>query len=297
MPGFLSSNFSMFICEANEKQPLTPDFLRKRAFSDTIDPDGMRSGWTGLGELLDTENFTFALVDGRFSGFSYRLDERRPSKPVIRLQVEEKIREEERGGTKVSAKRRKEIREEVTEKLTAQTDFAPSLIDCIWDDEKGRLFVATTSDKRLERVLALFKASFGMEAWPISPETDMSQVFASIQAAGGIQVDDFFLETIGSASLASAPQSEEKCTIAVQNSSETVTEAITQGMAIKKIAFVARENGADNEYRFTLGDDLIVRGIKLPKSDKDDSVEATFILHAEACSQVADIVANLAQEK
>lgn len=297
MAGFLSSNVSMYICEGDEKKPLTPEMLRKSAFAEVIDADGRRTGWTGMGELLDTENFSLALVDARFCGFSFRVDERRPSQPVIRLLVEKKIREEERSGAKVGRKRRKEIREEITEIVKSQTQFAPALIDCIYDEQKGRLFVATTSAGRLELILAHFKACSGMELWPIAPERDMSEVFASIQAAGGIEAEGFFLEPAGSASLASSPQSEEKSSIVARNSSETVSDAVSQGMDIKRIALVARENGTENEYCFTVGDDLVVRGLRIPKLEDVEGEDGLFLIHAEICSQIADLVQDLSKEK
>lgn len=296
MAGFLGSSISMTICEANEKKAVTPDLLRKNAFSAAIDPDGYRYGWTGLGELLDTENFSLALTDGRFCGFSYRLDERRPSQAVIRLQVAQKIRAEEQNGAKVGGKRKKEIREEITEKLLSQTEFAPLLIDCIWDMAKGRLLVAATSEKRVERILAHFKASFGMDVWPIAAEKDMARVFAGIQSAGGIELDNFFLETAGSANLSSSPQSEEKCSIAVQNNMDVVAEAVTQGMDIKKMTFLAREIGGEEELRFTLSDDLLVTGLRLPKYDGEDGVEGLFIIHAEQCSQIAQLAVDMSSE-
>lgn len=297
MAGFLGSNISMYICEGEEKRQLTPEMLRKSAFAEVIDADGRRTGWTGMGELLDTENFSLALVDARFGGFSFRIDERRPSQPVIRLLVEKKIREEEMRGNKVVGKRKKEIREEITETVKAQTQFAPALIDCIYDGQKGRLFVATTSQSRLELVLNLFKACSGMEMWPIAPERDMSPVFAAIQAAGGIEAEGFFLEPVGSASLASSPQSEEKSSIAVRNSPETVSDAVSQGMDIKKLTLLARENGTENEYTFTVGDDLVVRGLRLPKMEDAEGEEGLFLIHAEIVSQIADLVQSLSMEK
>lgn len=297
MAGFLSSNISMHICEGDDKKQLTPEMLRKGAFTEVIDADGRRSGWTGMGELLDTENFSLALVDAGFSGFSFRVDERKPSQPVIRLLVEKKIREEESQGGKVGRKRKKEIREEITETVKSQTQFAPALIDCIYDGRKGRLFVATTSSARLELVLSLFKACAGIELWPVAPERDMSPVFASIQAAGGVEADGFFLEPVGSASLASSPQSEEKSSIAVRNSPETVSDAVSQGMDIKKITLVARENGTENEYVFTVGDDLVVRNLRMPRMRDAEDTEGLFLLHAEICSQIADLIQDLSREK
>lgn len=293
MSGFLSSSTSMTICHVEKPLQVTPEALRKNAFNEAIDPDGFRFGWTGLGELLDTENFFLALSDGRFCGFSYRIDSRKPSQAVIRLQLAEKIRDEEAKGAKPGSKRKRELREEITETLTTQCEFAPMLVDCIWDLEKGRLMIAATAQKILDRVLEHFKGSFGMEAVPIGPERDMSEVFSAIQSAGGMQLAGVFLETRGTASLKSSPQNPEKTSIAVQNSQDAVSQALTSGMTISKMSFTAREDGLDEEWNFTLNTDLAVTGLRLPKPEKGQDLDSIFLLNATRCSLTADLAEKL----
>lgn len=296
MPGLLASNVSFTVCTVENPKTVAPDGLRKGAFTNAIDPEGHRFGWTGLGELLDTDNFFLALSDGRFCGFSYRLDSRKPSQAVVRLQLAEKIRDEEAKGAKIGGKRKREMREEIIETLTLQCDFAPILIDCLWDMEKGRLFVCSTAQKLVDRVLEHFKGSFGMDAVPIAPEKDMTEVFSAIQAAGGLQLEGVFLETRGTANLKSAPQNPEKTSIAVQNSQDAVSQALTNGMTISKMSFSAREDGAEEEWNFTLNTDLVVSGLKLPKPEKGQDIDATFLLAANRCSITADLAEHLGLE-
>ena len=65
-----------------------------------IDADGKRPGWAGLGDLLDTEGVDLTAADGRYSGFSFRLDMRKASEAVIRLHLAEAVREERASGKK-----------------------------------------------------------------------------------------------------------------------------------------------------------------------------------------------------
>ena len=46
----------------------------------------------------------------------------------------------------------------------------------------------------------------------------------------------------------------------------------------------------ENELAFSLADDLLVSGLKLPKGERGDDPEATFLLKADACADVARIV-------
>lgn len=296
MGGFLSSNVSFTTCAVENAKPITPGDLRNGAFTEAIDPDGYRFGWTGLDELLDFDNFFLALSDGRFIGFSYRLDMRKPNMAVVRLKVAEKIRDEELTGGKIGAKRRKEIKEEILEKMRVQCGFAAMLIDCIWDMEKKRFFIASTSTKLVDRVLEHFKRTFGMEATPIWPEKDLAQVFSDIQEAGGIEIEGVFLEPIGTASLRSTPQSEQKQSVAVQNSQDAVAQALTNGMSIDKMAFLARENGTEEEWQFTLNSELLVSGLRFPKPEKGADLDATFLINAERVSKTADIIEKLGLE-
>lgn len=141
MSGFMSSSTAMMICKADSPASLDLDALRQHAFTPEIDADGRRFGWVGLGDPLDTDGFELASVDARFMGFSFRLDTRKASGAVIRLQLAEAVRKEIASGKKVGSKRKKELKEAITAKLTARAEFVPSLIDCLWDAEKGRLLV------------------------------------------------------------------------------------------------------------------------------------------------------------
>lgn len=297
MSGFLGSNVSMTICSVEEPHPLTPELLRKGAFTEVIDPEGKRFGWTGMGELLDTDNFFLSIEETRFCGFSYRIDSKKPSSAVIRLQIAEKIRDEEKQNGKIGAKRKKEIREQVIENLTLQCDFAPALIDCIWDMEKNRLYIASTSIKLADRILAHFKASFGMDAVPLVPEKDMSEVFSKIQYAGGAEIDGIFLEPIGSANLQSSPQSSEKQAIAILNSHDAISQALTCGMNINKIRFLAKEPGTEEEWCFTVNVDLQASGLQMPKPDKNENgIEGSFLMNAERCARTADLIETLSRQ-
>lgn len=78
MSGFMSSSTALMVCKTDSPASLGLDALRQHAFTPEIDADGRRFGWVGLGDPLDTDGFELAAVDGRYSGFSFRLDTRSP---------------------------------------------------------------------------------------------------------------------------------------------------------------------------------------------------------------------------
>ena len=103
MSGFMSSTTAITICKVNSTVNFTLDALRAHAFTPNIDADGRRLGWVALGDPLDTDGFELAAVDGRYSGFSFRLDTRKASGAVIRLQLAEAVREEIASGMQVGS--------------------------------------------------------------------------------------------------------------------------------------------------------------------------------------------------
>ena len=295
MSGFMSSTTAITICNVNSTVNFTLDALRAHAFTPNIDADGRRLGWVALGDPLDTDGFELAAVDGRYSGFSFRLDTRKASGAVIRLQLAEAVREEIASGKQVGSKRRKELKEAITAKLTARAEFVPSVIDCIWDAEKGRLLVGSASAKAVQPVLELFKTTFGIDAAPITPAGDMPKLFATILRGEGYPCEDYTLHPMGSASLAASEQAEEKAAVAVQNSLNAVAQALEEGMAIQKLHLVATSaSEPDWQVDFTLDASLPVSGLRFPKAEKGMEEDATFLLNADICSRVADMIEILA---
>ena len=285
----------MTICKVNSTVNFTLDALRTHAFTPDIDADGRRLGWVALGDPLDTDGFELASVDGRYSGFSFRLDTRKASGAVIRLQLAEAVREERASGKKVGSKCKKELKEAITAKLTARAEFVPSVIDCLWDAEKGRLLVGSASAKAVQPVLELFKTTFGIDAVPITPAGDMPRLFAAILRGEGYPCEGYTLHPMGSASLAASELTEEKSAVAVQNSLNAVAQALEEGMAIQKLHLVATSDAdSDWQLEFTLDAGLAVSGLKLPKAEKGAEEDATFLVNADVCTAVADMVETLA---
>lgn len=293
MSGFMSSTTAMKIFEAQAKEP-DSDKLRKHVFTPTPGPDGKRVGWVGLGDPLDLD-FSFGIDFGRFLAFSLRIDERKPSSAAIKIRLAEAIKEETAAnGGKVSGKRKKELKEVITATVTSKADFIPSLADCIWDVDAQRLYVSTASESVLAILLELFHKTFGVTPAPISPKADMAEIFAkafreSISVDGGTEVS----ANGCSVTLATPEQQEDKAHVVVVNNQGAVATALEEGLRITKMALLAVDG--EQETTFSLADDLAISGLKLPKGEKGDDADATFLLKAEACAHAAHIVEALSK--
>lgn len=83
--------------------------------------------------------------------------------------------------------------------------------------------------------------------------------------------------------------------MAVQNSLNAVAQELEEGMAIQKLHLVATSaSKPDWQVDFTLDATLAVSGLRLLKAKKGAGEDATFIINADICSKVADMVEALA---
>ena len=180
--GFMNFTTSFVICEADGNK-FDAGALRRFAFSPSIGTDNMRQGWVALGDPLD-DAFSVGLDGGSIAGFSLRVDTRKPSSAAIKIKLAEKIKEEEASGKKVSASRKKDLREIITAKLTAKAEFLPTLTDFLWLLDKNRLLVGVSSLKGMESIAEFFQKAFGFVPEPITPQKDMASFFGVLCREG-----------------------------------------------------------------------------------------------------------------
>lgn len=289
----MSASTSMTLFDGVSSK-FNPDALKKHVFTTAIDADGKRVGWVGLGDALDL-NFDFGIDQGNLVGFSLRIDSRSASAAAISIQLAEAIREKEASGEKIRGQDRKDLKEAITSRLISQAPFIPALVDCLWDLENGRLLVSSTSDKVLQTVLGLFQTTFGISPEPVTPQKDMSEIFAEICREGQYKCGEYTLSPYGSASLATSGQEEDKSQVAVQNNLVAVASALGEGLKIQKVRLVATtEKEPDTLFDFTIDSSLAISGLKLPKAEKGAEIDAEFLLKTDICLKVASIVEKLA---
>ena len=103
------------------------------------------------------------------------------------------------------------------------------------------------------------------------------------------------LHPLGSASLSAFEQAEEKFAVAVQNSLNAVAQALEEGMSIQKLHLMATSASEPNwQMDFTLDASLTVSGLRFPKAEKDTEEDTAFLVNADICSRVADMVEGMA---
>lgn len=130
MAGFLSGSTAMTVFTVDKPEPFSLDNLRSEAFKDEGPLGEARFGFVGMGDPFDAENFSLALCDGELSGFSFRVDEQKPSASAVKLEVEKRIiRTKETSGKKyVSRKTRRKLPKAFIVSSRPMLRFRPRLL-------------------------------------------------------------------------------------------------------------------------------------------------------------------------
>ncbi|MCX4309568.1 MAG: hypothetical protein OSJ28_04590 [Desulfovibrio sp.] len=297
MAGFLSGSTAMTVLTVDKPEPFSMDKLRGEAFRDEGPLGEKRFGFVGLGDKFDTENFSVALCDGELAGFSFRVDEQKPSASAVRLEVEKRIiREKETSGKKFfSRMRRKEIAESVYLEFKADAPFSSTVIDCIWDEKKKRLYASSTNKKLLEGLQISFYRAFGMSLDIFCPPDEIliPQRFQNLARGGGL-LKQYEVAPMGDAVFAGEEEEDGRPVVSVKDSQSMMNHAL-ESMDIVKIRLVARVLGALNTpFALTINQKLAISGLSFPTPEKGQEQDATFVINAAICRSAADIVEIIA---
>ena len=83
--------------------------------------------------------------------------------------------------------------------------------------------------------------------------------------------------------------------MAVQNNMASVVNALDEGFSVQKLRLVGEADALpDMIFDFSLDTSLVVSGFKLPKVEKCIERDVYFLLKADTCVMVVDIVKQCA---
>lgn len=126
---------------------------------------------------------------------------------------------------------------------------------------------------------------------PIRQQKDMASFFEVLCREGSWKDVGYSLSVHGSATLASPRVEEEKATVAVQNNMTSVVNALDEGFSVQKLRLVGETDALpDMSFDFSLDTSLVVGALKLPKAEKGMERDADFLLKANVCVMVVDMV-------
>lgn len=146
--------------------------VTRRAFTPLGADDGaQRGGWVAIHDPLVTELGPADLFFQHWLAVGFRFDRRAVPAQLLRLERRrlEQERARERGVPRLGAKARREIKIEVEARLVSQALPAPRIVDCVWNLERGRVYLSGGSRTLREAFLDLFRVTFGVHPIPMVP--------------------------------------------------------------------------------------------------------------------------------
>ncbi|HWP66682.1 MAG TPA: recombination-associated protein RdgC [Candidatus Limnocylindria bacterium] len=129
------------------------------------------SGWIGIHDPLAAELSPADLFFQHYLAVGFRFDRRAVPAVLLRLERRrlEEERRRERGVPRLGAAARREIKNEVTDRLLARALPVPRLYDCLWNLETGRVYLTGTQRAARDAFAELFRRTFGVEPQPLIP--------------------------------------------------------------------------------------------------------------------------------
>lgn len=129
------------------------------------------SGWVGIHDPLVTELGAADLFFQHYLVVGFRWDRRVVPPKLLWLERRrlEDERRAERGVERLSAPERKEIKEEVAQRLMTRALPVPRLFDCIWNLDTGHVYFTGKVRAAREAFSECFRQTFGVVPVPLIP--------------------------------------------------------------------------------------------------------------------------------
>ena len=176
--GFLSTSGSVFrfaaAAPARIDRQTIATAVQGRAFRELADEDdgtAQRIGWVGIHDPLCTTFTPADLFFEHYLAVSFRFDRRSVPGRLARLERRrlERERSAARGGERLGAAERREIKMEVDQRLMRRALPVPRIVDCLWNLESGFVYLTGGARSVREAFADLFRHTFGVMPIPMIP--------------------------------------------------------------------------------------------------------------------------------
>ena len=158
--------------------------------------DEASNGWTGR-HLLEREFTEETCIIEDYIQVHFRTSELKVSAPILKAkcaQAEFGIMQEE-NLSGISRKRKKEIKENMSDELLASTQPTIKGFPLLIDPKNQRLYIGTSAAKSADSAVALFVESTGLSPIPLTPQTIMTEELgAAASSYDPINITDSHLE-------------------------------------------------------------------------------------------------------
>jgi len=166
-------------------------------------------GWVGIHDPLAVSLTATDLFFHHWLMVGFRFDRRAVPAKLLWLERRrlEEERKAERGVPRLGAAARREIKDEVQERLLARALPAPRLFDCAWNLETGRVLFTGKARAPREAFVELFRQTFGLQPVPMIPYLAVEHLGLSAMQVDAVRaVEPASLVAPGEPALAAIPR-------------------------------------------------------------------------------------------
>lgn len=162
-----SLSFRAFDITGKKKAVPTTERILERldqfAFSgiETTD-EGIQVGWIGPDHLFDGDFSPIKVFRGRYAIFAFRVDTRRVPGAVLQAHTAVAIQDtlETEGLERLSASRKRELKQQIKRELLAETPPAQRAYGVFWNLRARKVYLQATSKTVVEAFRSLFERTF-----------------------------------------------------------------------------------------------------------------------------------------
>lgn len=290
MPGFMNKSTAVSVFHVDNPAAVTAEGLKRGAFRpiDALKREELAFGCVNIADILDTSWATSPPEKGEWMCFALRVDKRTVPGAVLKKCYAEALKAEQEAQERktVSRARKKELREQVKARLSANIEPAPNVVDVAVNMNTGQVLASSVAKGLLEHLETVFVSSFGVKLERKHPADVPSQGLRAVyddmprvEYAG----HTYTLADAGHVTLCGSGDSG-SVTVAVKNDRASADAGLASGLSIVKLkATMERDGESDFNWTFTListsDGGLAFSGLKTPsvKSDDKDDPDAVLL--------------------
>jgi DNA recombination-dependent growth factor C len=146
--------------------------IKKGAFKQ-IESDGdiIAMGWVSLEDFDDAQFAGASYHRANYVTMSLRVDSVRVPPRIVELEIRRDAKKlmERTGQNRLSSRQRRDLKDQVTDRLRKQMFPNIQTYDIIWDTAAGALYFGSLATKARERFQDHFKRCFGLSLTPLIP--------------------------------------------------------------------------------------------------------------------------------
>lgn len=175
--GFSSRTFSMLRYRVNGAPEgsfweAVDNGVRKGAFK-ALEAEGdiIAMGWVSIDDFDDTEFSGADYHRSNYVAMSLRVDSVRVPPRIVELEMRKDAKKlmDQTGQKRLGSRQRRDLKDEVTDKLRKQMFPNIQTYDIIWDTSAAYLYFGSLAVKARERFQDHFKKCFGVSLTPLIP--------------------------------------------------------------------------------------------------------------------------------